>query len=181
MPNIADEVVSAIIEESEVCIQETRECPRPQVHILVEDMDEPYLGYIICRRFYRGADAASAIAGLGRLPSALTATRLFVVWEDHDLRTALEMPIERPAQGLCVVDVRLDGHTMLWLPFNVVQRGSEIVVAWGSPARHDNVALPAPIDHLIETWWQPPDDLERTVLDLQNAGYRIRWSIAYKS
>jgi hypothetical protein len=181
MPDIAGEVLGAIIEESEAWIQEAHECPRPQVHILAENMDKPYLGYIICRRFYRGADAASAISHLGRLPSALVATRIFVVWEDRDLRTALEMPIGRPVQSLCVVDVQAGRHTMLWLPFNVLQHDSEIVVEWGRPARYDNVSLPAPIEDLIKAWHEPPDDLERTVLDMQAAGYRIRWSTAYKS
>jgi hypothetical protein len=182
MPDLASEVLSAIIEESEAHIQETGQCPRPQVHILAEDRPAPYqyIGYIISRRFYRGADAATAIASLGRLPSALAATRLFVVWEEVDLRTALEMPIQRPVHGLSVVDVRADGNTMLWLPVGAVQVGSEIVVDWGKPARHENVTLPSPVEDLIKVWREPPDDLERTVLDLQEAGYRIRWSIAYK-
>jgi hypothetical protein len=70
---------------------------------------------------------------------------------------------------------------MLWLPFGAVQRGSEIIVNWGKPARYENVTLHAPIEDLIKVWREPPDDLERTVLDLQEAGYRIKWSIAYKS
>ncbi|MGW1061193.1 hypothetical protein [Micromonospora rubida] len=183
MPDLASRVVSAIIDESETHIQETGQCPRPQVHILAEDMSEPkqYIGYAISRRFYQGADAAAAIANLGRLPAALAATRLFVVWEETDLRKALEMSNPRPAQGLSIVDVRADGNTMLWLPFDAAKLGSRIVVNWGSPARYENVKLHSPIEDLIKVWRGPPDDLERTVLGLQEAGYQIKWSIAFKS
>ncbi|MEU1752660.1 hypothetical protein ABZ436_08410 [Micromonospora matsumotoense] len=183
MPDVAGEVLTAILDESEAHIQETGQVPRPQVHILAEDMDEPfqYVGYITTRPFYRGTDAATAIADLGRLPSALAATRLFVVWEEDDLRLALEMPNRHPAHGLSVVDVRSDGHTVLWLPFEVAQDGADTVVTWGTPTRHENVKLHAPIEALIDTWRTPSEDLERTVLDLQGSGYQIKWSIAFKS
>ncbi|MFI7438067.1 hypothetical protein [Micromonospora haikouensis] len=182
MPDVASEVMNAILDESEAHIQKTGQVPRPQVHIVAEDMDEPYqyIGYIATRPFYRGADAATAVADLGRLPSALAATRLFVVWEEVDLRLALEMPNRQPVHGLSVVDVRSDGHTMLWLPFEVAQDDAGIIVIWGKPTRHENVKLHAPIEALIETWHRPCGDLERTVLDLQGSGYQINWSIAFK-
>jgi hypothetical protein len=182
MPDIASMVLGAIIEESEAHIQQTGQVPRPQVHIVAEDQPEPfqYVGYVVSRRFYRGADAATAIADLGRLPAALAATRLFVVWEEGDLRTALEMPNQRAGSGLSVLDVRADGNTMLWLPIGAERRGSDVVVNWGTPARYDNVALLAPIEELIGVWREAPDDLERTVTDLQDAGYEIHWSIAFK-
>ena len=36
----------------------------PTVYILAEDLDQPYVGYLTCRPFYRGADASRATAKL---------------------------------------------------------------------------------------------------------------------
>lgn len=36
--------------------------PAPTMHLLVDGLDPPYLGYVTCRPFYRGNDAARAIA-----------------------------------------------------------------------------------------------------------------------
>jgi hypothetical protein len=35
------------------------------VHMFMDDLDPPYVGYVSCCPFYRGADAVQAIARLG--------------------------------------------------------------------------------------------------------------------
>ncbi len=64
----------------------------PQVHLLAEHDDEPYLGYVTCRPFYRGNDVIKAMALIGVAGSLTGASRLLVVWEHQDLCTALELP-----------------------------------------------------------------------------------------
>jgi hypothetical protein len=176
VPDIAGKVLTAILDESETHIQETGgRCPPPHVHLVAEDLNEPYLGYVICRRFYRGDDAAQAIADLGRLASALAATRLFVVWEERNLRAALGMPVPSEVSTLTVVDARADGHTVLSLPMAPAYQDSQLYVQWGKPQRFDNVPLPAPVHDLLHTWSQPPEDLTRTVQEMLDTGYRIMW------
>ncbi|GAB1817654.1 hypothetical protein [Herbidospora sp. RD11066] len=160
---------------------------RPQVHILAEDMNAAYVGYVECRPFYRGADAASALANLGVLPSVFKATRLFVVWEDHDIRTALEIQGEHINQGIAILDARFNGHTLRWHPFSAVGRqvngGREISVdlTWGTPAHYENVRLLAPFEALLRVWRElRDDDLERTAVLLQKAGYVLNWATPLK-
>ena len=66
----------------------------PTVHMFAEDLGQPYIGYVRCRRFYRGSDAAVAIGELGVLPSVLRATRVVVSWEAQDLNVALQAPVD---------------------------------------------------------------------------------------
>ncbi|MBO4273126.1 hypothetical protein [Microbispora triticiradicis] len=184
MPDIAEQLPAALLEAVDVQIRADGSCPRPQVHILAEDLDAAYLGHVVCRRFYRGADAAAALGGLGVLPSVVKATRLFVLWEERDLRTALEIQKESDASALVIVDARFDGHTLHWHPFNArlapASSGREpaILVQWDTPARYENVPLPPPIESLLQTWrelWD--DDLERTAVQLQEAGYELYWAM----
>ncbi len=46
------------------------------VHILVEDTEQPYAGYLTCRPFCRGEDAAAVVGVLGLSPAAMGVTRL---------------------------------------------------------------------------------------------------------
>lgn len=64
----------------------------PQVHLLVEHEEEPYVGYVNCRPFYRGNDVVRAMAMMGVAGSLTGASRLVVVWKHRDLCTALELP-----------------------------------------------------------------------------------------
>lgn len=164
-------------------LRETGFCPRPQVHMFAEDMNNPYVGYMTCRYFYRGADAAEAIADLGLMPSVLAATRLIVLWEDCDLRTALEMRGESFATGLVVMDAQLDRHTLHWYPF-AVEAGElssfgvpTVIPRWGAPARFEGAELVAPVAMLLRTWREfRRDDIQRTAIDLQKNGYELHWA-----
>jgi hypothetical protein len=184
MPSdIVDALSEAILKASEAELRATGLCPRPQVHILAEDMDRPYLGYLVCRDFYRGTDAASAIAALGLLPSVLAATRLLVVWEDRDLRTALELPPGSSTNAIVLLDAHFDRHTLRWHPFDVAVSGTDrhgrptISLTWRAPARYENVALLEPISALLEVWRElRTDDLQKTAIELQRAGYELNWA-----
>ncbi|MEU6409768.1 hypothetical protein [Microbispora sp. NPDC046933] len=183
MPDIAEQLPAALLQAADAHIRADGTCPRPQVHILAEDLEAAYLGYVVCRRFYRGADAASALAGLGVLPSVIKATRLFVLWEEFDLRTALEIQGEHTAPGIVILDARFGGHTLHWHPIDVqlrpVNSGQEpaIVVRWNTPASYENVPLPPPVESLLQVWRElRDDDLERTAIQLQQAGYEINWA-----
>lgn len=92
----------------------------PVVHILAESSSPPYLGYLTCRPFVRGDDAASAVAALGVLPSALAASRLVITWEHAHLCTALETPgADSASTGVVVVDADWFGHVLRWHPMRV--------------------------------------------------------------
>jgi hypothetical protein len=179
---IADSLIGALLRSSEEALRQIGEIPLPQVHILAEDMKQAYFGYLQCRPFYRGADAASAIATLGYLPAVLAATRLVVLWEDADIRTALELPGEGFARGIVALDARFDGHTLHWHPFDVeVGRpradGKSAVVRMRRPEQYEDVELLAPVAELVRIWRESrpgeADDIRRVVAELQEAGYRL--------
>ncbi|MEV7907770.1 hypothetical protein, partial [Streptomyces anulatus] len=151
MPDIVKELPRILLESSEAYIRACGAVPPPQLHILLEDRGVPYVGYMVCRRFYRGADAATATANLGVLPSVLKATRIMAVWEDSDMRTAFELPGGPFAMGISILDARLNGqHTLHWNPFSAVLgapsrwRKREVVINWGPSSRYENVQLLAP-------------------------------------
>ncbi len=87
---LVDRIEEAARADADAALREAGGVPPPAVHILAEDLEQPYVGYLTCRPFSRGADAAAAIAELGELPSVLAATRLVVTWEAQDLNVALE-------------------------------------------------------------------------------------------
>ncbi|MFD5025791.1 hypothetical protein [Streptomyces sp. NPDC058373] len=180
MADLVETLSNVILESSEAVLRAHGACPRPQVHILAEDMDQPYVGFVTCRLFYRGADAASALAGLGLFPSVLMATRLLVVWEDCDLRTALELPGDSFATGMVILDAGLDQHTLNWHPFDVEVGGTSphgiptVIPHWGTPARYEKVQLLAPVAELLEVWREfRHEDIQETAIKLQEAGYEF--------
>lgn len=180
MADLVESLSNIILTSSEALLREHGACPRPQVHILAEDMDQPYVGFVTCRLFHRGVDAASALANLGLFPSVLMATRLLVVWEDCDLRTALELPGESFPTGVVVLDAGLDQHTLNWHPFDIEVGGTSpygiptVNPHWGAPARYENVQLLAPIAELLQVWREfRNEDIQETAIKLQEAGYEF--------
>jgi hypothetical protein len=181
--NIVDGLVDAVLHASAEQIKKTATAPQPQVHIMAEDMDTPYLGYVVCRRFYRGEDAAAAIAGLGLLPSVLYASRLLVLWEESDLCAALQLPGEPAETGLMIVDATLDGHVLRWYPFRAepapARSGDMASVRWGNPVSYQQIPLLPPVEALLATWRAfHGGDLEQAAAQLQQAGYDINWITA---
>jgi hypothetical protein len=154
----------------------------PTVFILAEDMDQPFVGKIVVRRFYPGADAAAAIAGLGLLPSVLAATRLLVTYECQDLNGALGLPVDRDDAALVAVDARLTGHVAVIYPLRVTpgadwHRTGTVLPEWGTPARLPGAVLPGPVEQLLDLWrmWQEAD-LTEALNELDAAGYRMAWA-----
>ncbi|GAA4821220.1 hypothetical protein [Streptomyces ziwulingensis] len=180
MADLVETLSRVLLDTSETLLREQGACPRPQVHVVAEDMEQPYVGFVTCRLFYRGADAAAALANLGLFPSVFRATRLLVVWEDCDLRTALELPGESFPTGVVILDAGLDRHTLNWHPFDIEIGGTSphgiptVVPHWGTPARYENVRLLAPIEELLRLWREfRTEDIQETVTELQEAGYEF--------
>ncbi|MEY9487745.1 hypothetical protein RKD26_003539 [Streptomyces calvus] len=180
MPDLVETLIDVVLETSDELLRSHGACPRPQVQILAEDMDQPYVGFVTCRPFYRGEDAASALADLGLFPSVLMATRLLVVWEDCDLRTALQLPGESFDTGVVILDASLETHTLNWYPFDVEVGDAgphgipTVVPHWRTPARFENVQLLAPIAELLEIWREfRHEDIQETAIELQRAGYEF--------
>jgi hypothetical protein len=181
-----DHLDEAAVMGVEAALRESGGVPPPTVHILLDGLDPPYVGCLVCRPFYRGLDAATALCVLGLLPAALGASRLVVSWEHADLCTALEQPdAEDEPTGLMVLDATRHGHTLRWHP--VLMRlgptrrdGAQPVIAhWGPARRYPDAPLLDPVEELLAVWRQPrvwsETDLLRIVTSLEATGYEMRW------
>lgn len=179
-----DRLAGIAVDAAETTLSVHGLCPPPTVHMVCADIDPPYAGMLTCRPFYRGVDAADAIAAMGALPSALLATHLVVVWEHCDLCTALELPGESFPSGVVVLVATRSEHTVRWYPYvtrfgPVGTSGMPTVLPdWEPPRRYPGAALPQPVARLLESWrTRPaPDELEQQAVRLERAGYRIRWA-----
>jgi len=153
----------------------------PTVHILAEDLDQPYIGYLTCRPFYRGADASRAIAELGELPSVLAATRLVVVYEAQDLMVALGGPVDPDGLALVVLDATFEQHTARRHPFRLRSGGrlggGGVAVEWGPVEVQRGLVVPFVLARLLMAWRElRSGDLEETVTRLETAGHRMHWA-----
>lgn len=186
-PEIAellDVLAETLVGSAETVLREHGYCPVPTVHMVAKDMDPPYLGMLTCRPFYRGADAAEAVAAMGALPAGLWATHLLVVWEHSDLCTALEVRGDAFPSGIVVLEATISEHTVRWYPYAtrfgaVGASGMPVVLPqWGTPVRHPGAVLPEPITRLLVSWrdWTDADDLAERAAGLERAGYRLRWT-----
>ena len=162
----------------------------PTVHMLAEDMDQPYVGFITSRPYYRGSDAEQAITTLGLLPSVLPATALVVTWEHLDMCASVQLTT-RDQPSLAVLDTPLAGdrpgyapeHTLTWHRFDMhpgpANRDGAPTVrpTWHPPTTVANPPLPLPICCLLN-WWRKSEqrDLKQTLLQLEQAGYRVRFA-----
>jgi hypothetical protein len=145
------------------------------------------VGYLPCRPFSRGQDAATAISLLGLLPAALGASRLVVTWENEDLCTALQLPHGGSGfpNALVVVDASRRGHTVRWHPLRLHvsppdRAGLPIVTPeWGPAHRDQHAELPAPVAELLAVWRSPKPwsdaDLLKLYASLESTGYEMRW------
>src|SRR5262249_38182496 len=147
--------------------------PRPQVHMFAEDLPVQYIGFVICRRFFRGQDATVAIGDFGILPSVMRENRLMVLWGRVDPALALDQPAPSP-MGLMLVDARFGGHTLHHYPFDPVPTGQvvngvpTIELQWKPPQRFENAGLPNPVNRLLQTWREPRDqNMKKTARALE--------------
>jgi hypothetical protein len=176
---IVDAIVRGAVSATDQQLRATGSVLPPTVHILAEDMAQPYVGYLTCRPFHRGRDAEDALADMGALPAAMEATGLVIAWEHQDLMAALDRPGDHP-NAVVLVDAGLGGeHTLIWNPFTVDfnRRGVARTVEWGEPASHPDASLPEALIMLLTVWRKAaPPDLAATVQQLESAGYRMRWA-----
>jgi hypothetical protein len=187
VPDIITELPRILIKASQAELEATGGVPRPQVHMLAEDMEDPYIGFITCRRFYRGHDATDAIEDLGLLPSVMKMTRLMILWESSDLATALEQGQGPFPMALMLVDATLRRHNLYRHPFNAVPTGRVVDGAptfrlrWETPQEFADTRLPDPVARLLRTWReQRDDDIQETAITLQQSGYELDW-ISHRS
>ncbi len=158
----------------------------PTVHVLLEGLDPPYVGYLTCRRFLRGRDAHGAVGVMGLLGSMLGASRLVVTYEHADLATALEDPrADQATTGVVVVDAGRDGHTLRWHPVLMTEGpaahggASTVRTEWGPAARYADAVLPDPVGELLAVWRAPRSWPETEFLKVYTSwelgGYSMRW------
>lgn len=158
-------------------------CPPPTVHLIREPPGPAYAGYVATRSFYRGEDAAAAVAALGHLPAAMGAARLVLSWEHNDLGTALELP-DASEPAVVVVDADRDGHEVRWHPFDMgfgalsSSGVPTLVPHWQASWREPGGWLPAPVHELLDIWraGPGPHPLAQIIPAMEQAGYVLRWT-----
>ena len=185
--HIIDTIVEATRLGTETALRVGGALMAPQVHLLRDQLDEPYLGYLSCRPFYRGRDVVTAMAQMGMAGSLTGASRLLVVWEHQDLCVALERPgaEAEPTGQVTVEAVRDRGHVLRWHPFRMhpgppsAVGGPTVVPEWGPPVMLPGAELPAPVAFLLAVWREPRawTAAERgdALAYLEERGYRMRW------
>ena len=185
--HVVDTIVEATRLGTETALRMGGALMAPQVHLLVDRTELPYLGYLSCRPFYRGSDVVDAMALMGVAGSLAGASRLLVVWEHQDLCVALERSgAESEPNGQVVVEAVLDrGHSLWWHPFRMhlgppsPVGGPTVIPEWGRPTLHLGAELPTPVAALLTVWREPRTWTPAARADawshLEERGYRMRW------
>lgn len=181
MDDIAEAVAKSALSTFEQLMREHGTVAPPMVHVLVEELPNIYAGFAATRQFYRGEDAATAIAGLGSFPASMVADRVLVCWENSDLNTALKGPGNYQT-AVMILEVDMGGtQSLRWHPFSC-QRGPDselgiptVLPQWSRPHRTGGKALPGPVRALLRTWQAETLECEfaATIDRLEREGYRI--------
>ncbi len=163
-------------------IRATGRCLPPRLHVLVDGLDLPYVGFLTCRPFYRGDDAVAAVGMMGELGSMLGASRLVLTWEHQDMAAALHQP-DAPA-GQVVLDAPRRGvHVLRWHPVWIdpaaAGGGSGVAPVWGPVDTVPAADLPPFAGACLATWlrpaeWTAPRLVERLAW-FERSGYVMRW------
>ncbi len=177
---VAAVVARAVVASAEQVMRESGGMQIPTVYLFADDLDQPYAGYVRCRPFYRGADAARAIARLGELPASMYATRLLLAWEHCDLLTALNAPGEAFPTALVTVEATFTGHILTWQPFTFTwgpdsEYGAPTVLpSWQRPTSQPDAPLPRPMRAALDRWRAlVAADFDPTTAGLQRDGYTV--------
>jgi hypothetical protein len=132
--------------------------PQPQVHMLVDRWQQPYVGYVLTRPYRQGMDAVKAITRLADAPAAVKATRVVLAWEDADLRASLNGPGDYPT-GMAIVVASLAGrHSLRWHPVVLHVDGTggsgpaPVRPEWGVPVMVEAATLPPVMAAVLNTW-----------------------------
>lgn len=167
MPRRVVKVVQDAIVHAAAASLPTGVAPQPQIHVIDETLvEQAYVGYVMCRPYYRGQDATAAISHLGRIAAAMCATHLVVAWEESDLRTSvLGVNPEGHPRGLAVLDAPFlpYSHTLLWHPFRYYTNDGTpeylnnpaLSVAWGQSSLNPEAPIPESIRSLLLAWRTP--------------------------
>lgn len=153
--------------------------PEPQVHVLIDDLDPPYVASVRTRPYRQGVDALRAIIRLGTAPAAIRASRVVLVWEHSDLCTSLHGPGEYET-ALVVLEASLTGeHTLRSHPVTLHQGPPmdsgwpTVVPEWGAPVTVPGAVLPPVISALLRTWRALQGDPDRTFAALHAEGFPV--------
>lgn len=170
-------------EVADQLLREVGSCTPPTLHMLDSGFEPCYLGSCTSRSFYRGEDAARAVAELGTLASGLIVERIVVTWENADLCTALELEGESFGTAQVVLDADIDGYEVIWHPFNI-ELGPEsattglptIIPTWLEPKRSSNGELPLVMSSLLDKWktFDPSIDVNELFDRFEREGYTLR-------
>jgi len=153
--------------------------PQPQVHMFIDEWEQPYLGYVLTRPYREGVDAVKAITRLGDAAAAARATRVLVAWEHADLHASVHGGGDYP-NGMAVVVASLaGGHTLHWHPV-VLDVGADehglpaLCPQWGVPASIDRATLPPVIAALLTTWRACRGEPRTVFTEMLADGYTIQ-------
>ncbi|MGH3616042.1 MAG: hypothetical protein ACRDRK_26315 [Pseudonocardia sp.] len=188
----ADAIGQAAVSATDATVREGFGVGPPVVHVLVDGLDPPYVGKLLCRPFYRGGDAHEAVVVMGLFGSMLGASRLLITYEHADMALAWEDPAADAAPtGVVVVDAALDpggdpagGHTIGWYPAlftegPTVQGRQTMATRWGPPARYPGGRLPTAVEQLLAVWREPRPWADaaflRVLAGWEQTGYLMRW------
>jgi hypothetical protein len=153
--------------------------PEPQLHMLLDRWEQPYLGYLFTRPYRDGADAVRAITRLGDAAAAARATRVVVAWEHADLHTSVHGGGDYPNAMAVVVASLADEHMLHWHPV-VLDVGSDehglpsIVPRWGVPVTIERATLPPAIAALLTTWRAQTGSARVVFAEMLAEGYTIQ-------
>jgi hypothetical protein len=190
-----DQLDDMAVRVTDALLREGAGVQPPTVHVLVDELDQPYVGYVRCRPFYRGRDAHAAVGAMGLFASQLGASRVVVTYEHADMALGWEDPDAGEAPtGIVVVDAARDEHTVRWHPMVMTlataispsdvgpgAAGAPAVEAcWGPPDRYPGGELPAAVAQLLAVWREPRACSEPEFLAVyarwQESGYDVRWA-----
>jgi hypothetical protein len=153
--------------------------PEPQVHMLIDDWDQPYAGSVRTRPYRQGIDALRAIVRLGTAPAAIRASRVVLVWEHSDLCTSLRGPGEYE-NALVVLEASLSGeHTLRSHPVTLhvgppMESGRPTVVPeWGAPVTTPDAVLPPVISAVFRVWRALQGDPDTVFAALHAGGFPV--------
>jgi hypothetical protein len=183
MPEAAVDVISAVeqacLAGADAALRSGGFVPEPQVHMLIDDWDRPYVACVRTRPYRQGVDALRAIIRLGTAPAAIRASRVVLVWEHSDLCTSLRGPGEYET-ALVVLEASLTGeHTLRSHPVALhlgppMQSGWPTVVPeWGAPVTVPGAVLPPVISGLLKTWRMLEGDKDTVFARLHAEGYPV--------
>jgi hypothetical protein len=177
--DLIDAVRNACLVAADKAMRAGGYVPQPQVHMFIDDWDQPYLGYALTRPYREGVDAVRAITRLGDVAAAARATRVVVAWEHADLHVSVHGQGDY-SNGMAIVVASLSGgHTLHWHPVvldvGVDEHGLPAACPqWEVPASIDRAMLPPVIAAALTTWRACRGEPRTVFTEMLAEGYTIQ-------